>query len=278
MQGNRLPDGVRKIACTPRLNIETVSFQGVMQLFPHHFHDHYVIGCIQAGSRRMFSRGREYRLGAGDVVLFAPGDVHACETLDGGGFTYHCCNVPPAVMRAAWGDGTMPCFALSTAHDPLLADTVAGLAASFSEGLCPDGGENALARCLGAVAGKYCLGGTEGEGNALHEAVEGVCAWLREHAREPVSLAQLGALAGMNKFVLLRAFVRIKGITPYRYLAALRLANAREMLARGLEPAFAAADAGFSDQSHFARHFKRTMGLTPGQYRRTRRAHGAGAV
>ena len=51
-----------------------------------------------------------------------------------------------------------------------------------------------------------------------------------------------------------------------------RVARAQEMLGRPeLSPAEIALVTGFSDQSHFARHFGQTLGITPGQFRWSQR-------
>ena len=72
----------------------------------------------------------------------------------------------------------------------------------------------------------------------------------------------------LSKAALLRAFVREKGITPYRYLETVRIAAAKVLLQRGMRPAEAALRTGFADQSHFSRQFRRHMGLPPGVYRK----------
>ena len=75
------------------------------------------------------------------------------------------------------------------------------------------------------------------------------------------------APAGLGKSALVRAFAREKGVTPYRYLLAVRVDRARQMLEQGRSPAETALAAGFSDQSHFTNCFTAITGLTPGAYR-----------
>jgi AraC-like DNA-binding protein len=53
---------------------------------------------------------------------------------------------------------------------------------------------------------------------------------------------------------------------------ARRVAQAQRLLADGAGLADAAAGAGFADQSHFTRHFKAHLGLTPGRYLSLQRA------
>ena len=63
------------------------------------------------------------------------------------------------------------------------------------------------------------------------------------------------------------------GLSPHQYVIARRVERARELLnARtDLSLAEVAACAGFSDQSQFCHHFKRLVGVTPGQFRMSAR-------
>jgi AraC-like DNA-binding protein len=91
---------------------------------------------------------------------------------------------------------------------------------------------------------------------------------LRAQLESPPSLDELSAASGANKFVLLRRFKRELGITPHAYVVALRLDHARELLARGVHVADVAARLGFSDQAHFTRAFRKSLGWTPARYAR----------
>ena len=45
--------------------------------------------------------------------------------------------------------------------------------------------------------------------------------------------------------------------------------DARELLRNGIAPADVALRTGYADQSHLTRHFRRLVGVTPGQYARS---------
>lgn len=83
-----------------------------------------------------------------------------------------------------------------------------------------------------------------------------------------VSLDDVARASGLGKFALLRGFRRAVGLTPYAYHLRVRLAAAKRMLRSGLPVAAVAQATGFADQSHFARHFARTFGLSPARYAR----------
>jgi AraC-like DNA-binding protein len=64
------------------------------------------------------------------------------------------------------------------------------------------------------------------------------------------------------------AFRREYGVTVTEYARSLRLEWARTQIVLDAAPlARIAYEAGFADQSHFTRAFRRHTGVTPGRYR-----------
>lgn len=99
-------------------------------------------------------------------------------------------------------------------------------------------------------------------------ALRGV-ARMRERLNDDDFATDLDTLArdaGLTRFQALRAFKRRYGLPPHAYQLCLRVARARAMLLEGAAPADVAAHCGFVDQSHFNRHFKRIVGVTPLQF------------
>jgi AraC-like DNA-binding protein len=95
--------------------------------------------------------------------------------------------------------------------------------------------------------------------------------YLEAHYDENVSLDRLGASTGISPFHLLRAFRDAVGVSPFHYQTQVRVDRARKLLRAGRPIADAAIEVGFVDQSHLTRHFKRIVGVTPGQYTRDRK-------
>jgi AraC-like DNA-binding protein len=92
--------------------------------------------------------------------------------------------------------------------------------------------------------------------------------FLAAHAHDNPTLEEIARHAGMNKFVLLRWFRRVFGITPHTFLMAVRVDRARALLAAGMSAAESSLVTGFADQAHFSRWFKRLVGITPTAYAR----------
>src|SRR2546421_6523989 len=96
---------------------------------------------------------------------------------------------------------------------------------------------------------------------------------LRARAADRIGLGELAQTVGVHPTYLARAFRARYGLSVGEYGRRLRLAWAAAELARGDTPlAEIATEAGFADQSHFTRVFKRHVGATPARYREQTRS------
>ena len=87
-----------------------------------------------------------------------------------------------------------------------------------------------------------------------------------------LSIDELAQVAGLSPTHFARAFKQSVGRAPHQHLMSLRLERARRLLERpdtGLSDV--AQRAGFADQAHFTRFFKRRFGVTPGAFVRARK-------
>jgi transcriptional regulator GlxA family with amidase domain len=85
---------------------------------------------------------------------------------------------------------------------------------------------------------------------------------------DETSLHVLAQRTGVTPFHVIRAFREATGLAPHQYLIQVRVERARQFLADGAVPSIVAAMTGFVDQSHLTYHFKKHLGITPGNYRR----------
>lgn len=100
-------------------------------------------------------------------------------------------------------------------------------------------------------------------------AVLRVVALMRSQLAESISLEEMARVAALSPFHFARQFKAATGHPPHDYHIRLRVDRAQELLrTRGREWTLAAiaAECGFVDQSHLSRHFKRVVGVTPGEY------------
>jgi AraC family transcriptional regulator len=100
-----------------------------------------------------------------------------------------------------------------------------------------------------------------------------VVEYVEGHLDGGPSLEQMAAVARLSTYHFARQFKQATGLPPYQYVISRRVERAKQLLQAGtpLSLAEVAADAGFSDQSQLTRHFKRLVGVTPGQFQMSAR-------
>jgi AraC family transcriptional regulator len=107
------------------------------------------------------------------------------------------------------------------------------------------------------------------DGTLPRGRLRAVVEYIEEHLHASPSLNQLAAVARLSAYHFARQFKGATGLPPHQYVIARRVERARQLLQAGTDLSLAevAARAGFSDQSQFTHHFKRVVGVTPGQFR-----------
>jgi AraC-like DNA-binding protein len=93
-------------------------------------------------------------------------------------------------------------------------------------------------------------------------------ALLDERVPACLSLDAAAGLLHAHPTHLVRAFTREFGIPPHQYVTGRRVDLARRLLLAGERASDVAQAAGFYDQSHLTRHFRRMLGTSPVRYAR----------
>ncbi|VXC29100.1 Transcriptional regulator, AraC family [Burkholderia sp. 8Y] len=247
--------------------------------FTPHWHDAYTVPVIEAGAECYDYRGSRYVADAGSVPVINPGEVHTGARAVDTGWRYRVFYLPvpfvEALARELSPRAASPWFAayiirdddlarrLVTAHcalenltraDPLAADPLAA--------------ETALLDAVTTLLARHALERPSCAPPAADAArVATMKARLADDLPEPVTLAELARTVGLSTFHAARLFSRETGLAPHAWRNQLRIARALPALRAGASIAHVAAASGFTDQSHFTRHFKRAFGVAPGRWR-----------
>lgn len=89
--------------------------------------------------------------------------------------------------------------------------------------------------------------------------------------KEKIDLRRVASIAGLSKYHFSRLFKEATGISYQDYVLRLRVERAKEILKSGKYTVTEAAfSAGFLDLTHFGRCFKKIVGLTPIQFKKSR--------
>lgn len=92
--------------------------------------------------------------------------------------------------------------------------------------------------------------------------------YIHEHADQNPSLIEIAQQVSLSPYHFSRLFKQSTGLSPHQYLIDCRITQAKQLLkTTALSISEIAAQSGFTDQSHLARHFKRQFGVPPSQFR-----------
>lgn len=235
--------------------------------FDPHLHDTYSVviltkGCVTLRSRRWSGSARE-----GDVFLFNPFEVH------GGGSAEQAVEYDVLYPSARF---VADCLRLRV-RAPVypLFDTGILRRCEVTENLCDNlrTGRSgiALEAALQAVLERCAIDSTTSARHGM-PAVGLACRIIHDRYADPLGTDQLANEVGLHQSHFIRIFHHVTGLSPQNYLRQVRLARARELICTGQRLIDAAQAAGFCDQAHLTREFKKVHGVTPGQLSRDLRA------
>lgn len=226
-----------------------------------HSHESFSIGVI-TGGRSTYQNGDTcVEVEAGTTVLMNPGAVHACNPIDGKPWSYLMLFVDMPWLKAL--DFALPTQRWS--NSPELYQRLLQAIADLFNADVPDR-EGRLAMLFSTLPsfldGHACLG------DAGNPRLEAAAAFIRAHRSDPVTLEDICAACNLSPAYLIRAFRQRFGLPPHGYLLDQRVQLARSQLRAGRAIAEAAQEAGFADQAHLQRAFKKHLATTPGHYRK----------
>ncbi|MGR6544009.1 helix-turn-helix domain-containing protein [Paenibacillus tundrae] len=95
---------------------------------------------------------------------------------------------------------------------------------------------------------------------------------IHQYYRELLTVEELASLAGIDRWKYTRLFKEATGQVPLQYLNEVRINQAKKWLISADDKLLdIALNAGFNNEYYFNRRFKQTVGMSPGQYRRSRK-------
>jgi AraC-like DNA-binding protein len=105
--------------------------------------------------------------------------------------------------------------------------------------------------------------------DVIENAVIRVIEAMRQNLSEPLTIDDLAAAAMFSKFHFTRIFQRVTGVSPGRFLSALRLQEAKRLLlSTSLSVTEITHRVGYSSVGTFSTRFKESVGLAPSEFRR----------
>ena len=231
-----------------------------------HRHDTYAVGSTLAGVQSFNYRHRRRDSLPGNTMVLHPDEAHDGQAGTDEGFQYRMIYVEPALFQAVLQGRALPFIVGGVTTDSRLAAATQNLLQHVDATMEPLEHSEAIAElalAMEAVAGTPARL-PKGDFLAARRAHD----YLHAHRAQLVTLGDLEAATGRDRWSLSHDFRTFYGTSPYRFQTMRRLDTVRRMLFHGTSLADSAAAAGFADQSHMTRHFTKTFGMTPGRWLR----------
>jgi AraC-like DNA-binding protein len=240
--------------------------------YAKHSHETFSIGAVTGGRSEYLNRHAREWIGAGAVVMMNPDDVHACNPVADERWSYRMMHVDVAWLTGlqhelGFGENhAFRAFSQTMSTDAQLFDGLNRLHA-----ILVDDDTDTLRKQSAAIT---FFSEVQNKLNPAvlpdHDAsrqLTRAAEFIAENCTRSLKLEDICEAADLSASHLIRAFKQRYGMTPHAYLINRRIQYSRAQLRRGRVIADVALDAGFADQAHLQRIFKRLVAATPGQYR-----------
>lgn len=176
-------------------------FKVLCSRFPTISTNIYVIGFVEGGERYLSCRNQEYTIGKGNVILFNPGDSHACVQTDDGTLDYRGFNITKEVMldlaEEVTGERELPGFLQTVICDEEITCYLRPLHELVMNGSLEFGKEENLLLMLALLIQRYgqpfeeCI-------PECREEIERACVFMEKHFTERIYLGQICRYAGLS--------------------------------------------------------------------------------
>jgi len=269
-EGLREPVGDGAAGATRRIQIgqgsagiERLEAHFVGPAFSPHRHDTYAIGITLAGVQTFHYRGERRLCLPGQCHILHPDETHDGGAATADGFGYRIVYVDPSLIQQALGGRPLP-FVVDPVVDRSVFENALPAALWHLEDPIDDAAQveltTAVADMLTTAAAR--TGAAKG-GSLRLAALQAVRDLITARPAAPLSLETLESVSGLDRWTLARQFRAAFGTSPSSFRTMRQLDQVRRLIRDGHPLAAAAFAAGFADQSHMSRMFKRTYGLTP---------------
>jgi AraC-like DNA-binding protein len=254
--------------------VEAMHAHFTAHVYHRHSHESYSFGVTETGAQAFTCRHGRHVSGSGMAMTFNPDDPHDGHAAGEGGFTYRMVHIWPEFFASLIGrSNSLPLFRSPVLDDRVTASSLRRLhiALTSPDPTCSELERHELLTATARLLVRHAATHPREPAGTGVGSDARVAARIRELIHDgyaaDLTASDLAEAAGCSRYAAYRAFSQAYGLAPSEYQRQLRVRAARRLLSRGAAPATAAAQAGFADQAHLTRWFRRYYGITPGAYR-----------
>lgn len=258
----------------PHVELRVVE-DGRKVCYAPHSHTQWSLGAVTEGQSTFIYRHDHYKVSAGALVVMNPNWVHACNPIENKPWAYMMLYVDTDwLTNLRYKAGLLDTPFWKDISTATITDN------EWYAGYCrmveclQDSHRELLEKQTVVVeyltALMFELSGHSAEPQPeMPDTLQALADYLEANSAREVSLDMLCERSGYSPGHLIRSFKHHFGLTPHAYLINCRIQYGQRELKRGKPIVETAIDAGFADQPHFQRSFKKLLAATPKQYRQS---------
>jgi AraC-like DNA-binding protein len=242
---------------------EALHARFIDHVYPMHTHDTWTLIILDSGGIKYDLDVHEHGSLGQTVTLLPPHVAHSGRSIHPEGFRKRVLYLDESALNDTL-------IGHSVDHPVLVDELLRDRISRLHESLVAPGQELEAESRLALIADRLD-GHLKGTLDLLPHTRDPRLAWdlrdlIDERLPADISLEEASHILHANPAYLVRVFSRHFGLGPHQYLTGRRVDLARRLLLTGMSTAEVATAAGFYDQSHLTRHFKRFLATTPARF------------
>jgi len=250
-------------------NLEVYTCEDSTYEFPQHFHEKFAISVITDG---IYIENGKYAT-KGDIVVSYPFEIHHNTNLPHSRYSMITFYISEDVINSVQRHRNWECnikiiknpvlFSSLHQHGNYLIEV-----SNSGKKINLQKTETEQLNCLNYLTNEYSI--ITKENNRTENCL---CLQIKQYIdnnlETNITLETMEKVFNFSKYKLIRVFKKVFGITPFHYIILNRILKAKGYISDGFAISDAALSAGFFDQSHFHKYFKRYFNVTPGAYQQS---------
>ena len=237
------------------------------QKFKPHFHECYTIIIVHKGVGDYFKGNKDLLLSEGYILVLNPYDVHAGQAVNNNPWDFLTIYVPISIIKNIG-------FQFKRNHVPFFEKKIIKnfnlfmKATQVFENLaCKRDASTILNIFLKEVVANYAtdIRPFYNRYSVCNDPVmNSVRTYIHNHFHKEIPITKLCEITQKSDYQLIKSFRSQYQLPPHQYQLNLRIEKARDIISTtNKNLSEVAYEVGFFDQSHFIRHFKKIVGVTP---------------
>lgn len=227
-----------------------------------HLHSELSVGVIEKGATVLIIDDVDYRISEGEAVIIMPYVVHNCQPVDINNWAFTMIYLDDSYKDALIASLSEPLKIGISKLGPKEYQLIKSLTKILKSEESPFVKEVEIIDCLNSIVESIELSVSR----KIDCVIEEIKFFIENNLLEDLVLDDLASRFNINKFSMIRRFKQLYDITPSAYQLQLKVNYAKQLLKKESDLVEVALQAGFYDQAHFTREFKKSTGITPKFY------------